>query len=130
MEEKKRKITIEINRSLGRRLDIYIERWNEIHTPNPYSEDATKDNIIQALLTEKLEDIRELIIDYNGEKRAYYAEIDIKGNRAFGSVLYSHGMINFESGDYAAGIDQAFESVVLRYERFAKVKGRSYVIIG
>ena len=120
---------IEIDRSLGRRLDIYIERWNEKHTNNQYIEKSTKDNLIQSLLTEKLRDIRELIIDDNGEKRAYYAEIDRKKHCAFGSVLFSHGMMKFECENDPMEIDQSFEDVVLRYERFVKARGRCYVII-
>ena len=121
---------IEIDRSLGRRLDIYIEWWNKKYRNNKCIEIVTKDNIIQSLLTEKLRDIRELIIDDNGEKRAYYAEISRQDHNAFGSVLYSHSMIKFESENYPIGIDQAFEDVILRYEKFVKTKRRSYITIG
>ena len=120
---------VEIDRSLGRRLDIYIERWNEIYTQNQYSKNTTKDNLIQSLLTEKLRDIRELIIDDNGEKRAYYAEIDRRQHCAFGSVLFSHGMMKFDCENDPMTIDQHFKDVILRHEEFVKARSRSYVII-
>jgi hypothetical protein len=129
MKGKKRKIMIEIDRSLGRKLNIYIESWNNKYRNNKCIGKVTRDNIIQSLLAEKLRDIRELIIDDDGEKRAYYAAISRQDDRAFGNVLYSHSLINFEAENDLTKIDEVFEDVILRYERFVKAEGDSYVII-
>lgn len=126
MKEKKRKIMIEIDRSLGRRLDIYIECQNNMYRDDKDIEKVTKNNIIQDLLTEKLRDLREVIID---KKRAYYAMIERKEHRSLGKVLFSHSMINFEASIATAAIDYEFKEVILRHEAFVKTEGDSYLII-
>lgn len=119
---------IEIDRSLGRRLDTYIEMWNSKNR-GQYIEKSTRDNIIQSLLIDKLENLIELIIDDGDEKRAYYAQIERKEEISIGTVLYSEKMIRFQAQNTVRDIESTFEDVILRYERFVKARSRSYVII-
>lgn len=128
MKEKTRKFMIEIDRSLGRRLDTYIEMWNSKNR-GQYIEKSTRDNIIQSLLIDKLENLIELIIDDGDEKRAYYAQIERKEEISIGTVLYSEKMIRFQAQNTVRDIESTFEDVILRYERFVKARSRSYVII-
>ena len=128
MEEKKRKFMVEIDRSLGRRLDTYIEMWNSKNR-GQYIEKSTRDSLIQSFLRDKLENLIELIIDDGDEKRAYYAQIERKEKFAFGTVLHSENMIKFKAQNTVRDIESTFEEVILRYERFVKARGRSYVII-